>query len=59
MGYKCVDGQDLNIMHLFLKNIKAKYDRAPKIPTLKLSQNTIGFRTLQLSPTPKGPNQYG
>ena len=34
---------------VFEKNIKAKYDRAPSTLTLKLSQNTIGFRTLQLN----------
>jgi len=34
---------------VFEKNIKAKYDRAPSTPILKLSQNIIGFITLQLN----------
>jgi hypothetical protein len=52
VAYKCADGQDLNILHLFLKNIKARYDRVPNTPTLRLSQNTIGLRTLRLSAVP-------
>jgi len=60
--YKCADGKDLNITHLVLKkNVKAKYDRPLSTPTLKLSQNTVGFRTLQLNAVSysQGHNQYG
>ena len=46
---------------VFEKDIEAKYDRAPSTATLELSQNTVGFRTLQLNAVSysQGPNQCG